>query len=63
MTNVDPDRAEHEHNVNAAFGWIAAGTVLVVALLFFMLAGPADRSDRMATDDGRSATTGQNNIR
>lgn len=55
MTHSDPHRAEHEHNVNAAFGWIAAATTLLVAL-FFIFSAP---SERVASDAGKSATTGQ----
>ena len=41
--------------MNAGFGWIAAGAVLVLALLFMFTTPTA----RVASDDSKSATTGQ----
>jgi hypothetical protein len=50
----DQERAEHQRNMNAAFGWIAAGAVVVVALLF-MFMSPTDR----VASNGKSMTAGQ----
>ena len=55
MDNANHDRAEHQRNMNAAFGWAAAGAVLVVALLFMFTSPTA----RVASDGSKTATTGQ----
>jgi hypothetical protein len=54
MDETNHDRAEHLRNMNAGFGWIAAGAVLVVALLF-MFTTPTAR----VASDGNSTTAGQ----
>jgi hypothetical protein len=58
MNQSDQNRAEHERNTNAIFGWIAAGTTMLAALLFLMFSTPVDR---VANDGSKPATTGQSN--
>ena len=55
MDKTNHDRAEHLRNMNAGFGWIAAGTVLVVAMLFMFSTPTA----QVASDGSKSAITGQ----
>jgi hypothetical protein len=55
MDKTNQERAAHLRNMNAGFGWIAAGAVLVVALLFMFTTPTA----RVASDGGKTATTGQ----
>ena len=55
MDKSNHDRTEHLRNMNAGFGWIAAGAVLVVALLIMFSTPTA----HVASTGGNSTTAGQ----